>query len=129
VLFHPYFRHELGQARVAARLRRAERDRLVCRTATRPMRAAFTRLAARLRALAGTRAAGRVPGEVRIRFATEQDRRTWPDLRTDAPEHVLVADVDGAPRAALSLLDGAVVWVAERGRATPRPGADTEWRA
>lgn len=55
--------------------------------------------------------------EIQIRFATAADRVTWPELETTAPEKVLVADFNGSPHAALSLVDGAVLAVAEPARA------------
>jgi hypothetical protein len=118
---HPYFRDWLGREGAADRVRRAERDRLVAGAAgAGPMRRALPRLLARLGAGIRGRHAAHEPAEVRIRFATERDRRTWPELEPDAREHLLVADVDGAPRAALSLVDGAVLRVGESGRG-PRP--------
>jgi len=115
---HPYFRDEFARSGAADRVGRAERDRLVRRAAgPGPGRRALPRLVARLAVARRRRRAGHDPAAVRIRFATEHDRRTWPDLEPDAPEHLLVADVDGAPRAALSLVDGAVLRVGESARA------------
>lgn len=113
MLVHPYFRNALAHDVAAERRRRVvERER---RAQPGPLRRGLTRLMAVVR----RGRAAPVPGQVRIRFATERDRRTWPELGVDATEHVLVADVDGAPRAALSLLDGAVLAAAESARAAP----------
>jgi hypothetical protein len=114
---HPYFRNELAHGAAAERLRRAERDRGArAAGAAGPAGRVRPRLLARLAARLGSRRTRRHPADVRVRFATEQDRTTWPDLEPDAPEHLLVADVDGAPRAALSLVDGAVLRIGESGR-------------
>jgi hypothetical protein len=113
MLIHPELRDALAHDAAAERRRVVERDR---RAQPGPLRRGVTKLVARL-SVAGRGRPAPVPAEVRIRFATEHDRRTWPELRPDATEHVLVADVDGAPRAALSLVDGAVLAAAEPRRA------------
>jgi hypothetical protein len=104
---------ELAHCITGERLRRAEVRRAAGRGPG--LRAIAARVRWRRRRAAGAAA------EIRVRFATERDRATWPDLEWQTPEQVLVADYDGAPRAALSLVDGAVVAVAHD-RETSRGG-------
>jgi hypothetical protein len=121
VLMHPYFRDQLARAGAVERGPGAEgRRRVRSAAGAGPERGALSRLVAPLAARMRRHRGGHDPAAVRVRFATEHDRRTWPDLEPDAPEHLLVADVDGAPRAALSLVDGAVLRVGESGRARRR---------
>ena len=111
------FPRELAAYETSERLRRAEALRLGRSAGGGPVHR-------RLRAVvawARSRRAGRVAlePEIRIRFATEHDRATWPELEWRTPEQVLVADFNGAPRAALSIVDGAVLAAVRRHDAAP----------
>jgi hypothetical protein len=112
MLIHPYLRTELGRLHAAERLPGAASDRRVaagCRAIDW-----FADRLGRIRAAGPRMRAGSPEGPVRIRLATESDRETWPELAGEWPDRVLVADVDGKPRAALSLVDGTVLAAAER---------------
>ena len=109
------FHRELAGYETGERLRRADALRLAHGASRGRLHRALCMLGAWAR-WPRPRVTAPAEGEIRIRFATEGDRATWPELEGRTPEQVLVADVDGAPRAALSLVDGAVL-----GRG-PRPG-------
>ena len=110
------FHRELAGYETGERLRRAEALRMA-RGAPRPSLA--LRVLRRCARWTRPRVTSPAEAEIRIRFATEGDRATWPELEWRTPEQVLVADVDGAPRAALSLVDGAVLGRGGRDDAAP----------
>jgi hypothetical protein len=112
------FHRELAGYETGERLRRAERLRLARDAPRRSLRRAL-RVPGWWTPWARSRVPSPAEAEIRIRFATERDRATWPELEWRTPEQVLVADVDGAPRAALSLVDGAVLGRGGREDAAP----------
>jgi hypothetical protein len=130
-MMHAHLRNALGHMELDERLRRAESQRIlrsarVLRSARRA-RPAARRWLARIVGRAGATGRAQRPrpeADVRIRFATQRDRETWPELAREAPERVLVADFNGTPHAALSLVDGAVLAVAEERRANRPTPAD-----
>ena len=112
------FHRELAGYETGERLRRAEDLRMARGAPRRSLRRGL-RLLGRCARWTGPRVTSPAEAEIRIRFATEGDRATWPELEWRTPEQVLVADVDGAPRAALSLVDGAVLGRSGREDAAP----------
>ena len=112
------FHRELAGYETGERLRRAEALRMARGAPRRPLGPAL-RVLGRWARRSRPRVASPAEAEIRIRFATERDRATWPELEWRTPEQVLVADVDGAPRAALSLVDGAVLGRGGREDAAP----------
>ena len=108
-------RDELGRAVLAERLRSAE----VRRRAGSPPPRSRLRSRIALWLSRGDPRADRVHTEIEIRFATEADRVTWPELGTAPADEVLIAEFNGSPHAALSLVDGAVLAPAEPATALP----------